>query len=165
MWPKLKAMPMFAKIVLGSIFVLFVYVTTRSEPKPLEQSEVVPGAVRGGSSFEQNARGGGDRTANEEEQRDQLLRQLEAQDQQLIGTFQQCQAEVTQQQNQTAAMLMNGGTSMMGELPCQRQMEQIAAQVAFVETEIYRLKSGDWRSTLFQIQGIPQPALSSGQCP
>jgi hypothetical protein len=62
-------------------------------------------------------------------------------------------------------MLMNGGTSMMSELPCQQQMQQIAAQVAFVETEIYRLKSGDWRSTLFQIQGIPQPGSSNGTAP
>jgi hypothetical protein len=159
MWANLKAMPLFAKIVLGCLLPLFIYVATRPEPKPSDQSAMSSGAGPGGGSFGQHAQAG---RGSEEEQRARVLEQLEAQDQEYLQAFQSCQAEVTRKQNQTAAALMNGGTPMMGELPCEEQMRRLAAQVALVETEIYRLKSGDWRSTLREIQGIPGPGSSGG---
>ena len=91
----------------------------------------------------------------------QQLAEFKAQQQQIQAQVQQCEQQMTQATNQMAAAAMQGG--MYNSRPqCEGMMPQWVSQEAYVETEIYRLQTGDRKSSLRQVTGIAPPDYSGG---
>jgi hypothetical protein len=72
----------------------------------------------------------------------------------------QCMAEMNAATQQMTMGAMNG--MVVNDRPvCEQYMPQWTAQEACLETEIYRLQTGDTRSSVREITGIPGPDYSS----
>lgn len=92
--------------------------------------------------------------------RQQQLKQWLAKQAKLISLMKQCQVEMTRftQQMQQAAI---SGSGMMPAPPaCEENMPYWISQEALAETEIHRLQTGDTRSDVYDVSGIPRPSNS-----
>jgi hypothetical protein len=154
MWAKFKAMPVLPKILIVCLVLGVLYAATQ-RPHPRPQ----PSPYHEGS-FPVNDGGGGDEGRGGRQgtvpDQSQALAQFEAQQTQLIGVMRQCQQEMNAATQQMAQAAVNG--YMVNNQPaCQQQMPQWISQEAYLETEIYRIKTGDRASSVRQITGIAGP--------
>ncbi len=151
MWSTLKALPLLPKVLLGLVAVGVVY-------------NMATAAHHGHSSRSYSADSYADRPdsvsyASEREPErgssadaSSQIAQFQAQHDQLSAQAQQCMAQINQAMQQQAAAAMNG--QMYSPMPpCNQNMQAWTAQMAFLETEMYRAQTGDHTSTVGQITG------------
>jgi len=152
MWQKLKALPPIAKVVIGLFVIAVLYGAARRPPNPTHNYGEYPPTPRPG---EEHASQGSD-----DDQKAQLLARYQAQHAQLVAMAQQCQVQMQEAMNQQAAAAMNG-QMYTGRPACEQQMPQLVSQMALLETEIYRLQTGDTHSSVREITHIAAPDLRS----
>lgn len=158
MWSTIKAIPVFPKIVLGSLLLLlFAALSHRghSQPTPVDdwssrdqrsdRPQVQPASAQNGF--------------NQSELASRYLAQFKAQQFQIQTKERDCTIQMQQTSNQwyTHAGQMPGGLP-----PCEQYMPQLIAQEAYVEGVIYRLQTGDVRCTLAEITGVQVGGSSGG---
>jgi cell division protein FtsB len=177
MWTAFKKMPILVRIFIVVVtLVVLVRIGTlgrgnhHSQYHPYSSANDENTSYTGGSSDEGRANNEGqaddrDQTGNRESNDSgaaQQLAQYESQQQQLMSRVYACEQQMQQASNAMARAAMNG--QMAPPAQCQQYMPQWTAQEAFLETQIYRLKSGDYSSSLSTVTGIPigqqQPSAS-----
>ena len=180
MWKAIKGLPVVAKVVIGFVLVAGIYRASQANSyshAPYERAHYPVGneASDGASStgteeasvseqdpYHRRSDAGSDSAGQGEPNgaAAQQLAQFKQQQAQLMRQVQQCEAEMTQATNAMAAAAMQGG--MVNNRPqCEQYMPQWVAQEAYLETEIYRLQTGDRHSSLREITGIPPDRGSS----
>lgn len=151
MWKFIKQMPLVPKIILA-ILILGVVGKLTTLGDHARHSGFEPVAF--------NTTGPEASAANDSDRR-RLLAQYQAQQAQLVSQMQRCQQEmnrVTQQMQQAA---ISGSGMMPPPPPCEQNMPAWISQEALMETEIYRLQTGDNKSTVREVTGIPSNSGSS----
>jgi hypothetical protein len=149
MLKRIKALKPRTKIILGCFLALAIYGAMQPQPTPLpryipnEDGRVVPGP-------------------RPDDQSSQLLAQFEAQRDELAPKVKACMDEQTRAQADMAIAAANG--VMPTEPPCTQYMLQWAQQLNVAETEIHRLKTGDWHSSFNQLNGV-SPSSGGGGAP
>jgi len=134
MWQKFNALPTWAKITIACVIVLFIY-----------------GAAHQKSGFDSRTveQGFGPGPISDDAKK-QLLERLRERDAQLMGQYQQCQAQINQymqQQVQSSQM----GDEMMSPPACQQNQQQVLTQALESEVQFYRVNTGDFHSTVREI--------------
>ena len=153
MWARLKKLPMFVKIVIACFIGLAIY--GAFQPKPRPDHTYYPESTPGPDSGRTEPRYDPESNSNA-----QLIAQFQAEHDRLSGLATQCEQEMNAAQAQTAINAANG--QMPSEPACLQQMEVWTAQMAALEAHIYRLRTGDSRTTVRQIAGIPDSSGSTG---
>jgi hypothetical protein len=161
MFAALKAIPVVPKIVLGSLLFLAVYgLSHRHHAQPVDSSYGRYAQVSDESAgYREPARSG----ASEADQTQQALAYYQAQQAQVQAQV----AECVQQSNQAQARMAMAAAygQMPVPVPCSAYMAQWTAQEAMLETEIYRLQTGDNRTGMREIVGIPAPQYGGSSTP
>jgi len=148
MWSKFKALPVVPKVliivlVLGTLYIVGKGSQHRPYSGSMPYASDVDGDFRQASS---ESRSGG--SANQ-----QALAQFQAEQAQLQGQVAQCEQQMTAATNQQAAAAMNG--QFYNRRPaCEAQMPAYIARESYLETEIYRLQTGDTHSSMTDITGV-----------
>ena len=136
MWATLKAMPLVPKILIGCFALGVVYKVSVPSHHGYAESRYSPVGYQAQS--ERTADGTGDESAR-------ALAQFKAQQSQLMARVYQCEGQMNQATQQMAQAAVNG--VMVDNRPaCEQYMPQWTAQEAYLETEIYRIQTGDRRS-------------------
>lgn len=153
MWSTLKALPLLPKILIGVFAVGILYnVATASHGNGSQGDSSNSYTDRSGSASyasENSGRQSGRRGASDSSSQ---IAQFQAQHDQLSAQAQQCMVQINQAMQQQAAAAMNG--QMYNNMPpCNQNMQMWTAQMAYLETEIYRAQTGDRTSTVGQITG------------
>lgn len=149
MWSRLKALPMFPKIVIACLVVLAIYgATNQRPPQPNHSSQPHGTPTNYGGNPDAVPRG----QTSENNLKAQLLAKFEAQYAELVPKIKKCMEEQNQATAQMAAGAMNG-EMMMNDPPCTQYLQQWVVDASFAETQIYRLKTGDTHSTYMEING------------
>lgn len=168
MWSTLKAIPLLPKVILGSLLLLLVlglshrnrYQSTSYDYEPTPRATERPTSYRSQSVPRETREQGN----SEAEQTSQALAQFQSQEAQLRAQAQDCMARSNQAAAETRIAMMNG--QMINNQPaCTQYMPQWTAQEAYLETEIYRLQSGDRSSSMRDIVGIPAPRQDASNGP
>lgn len=152
MWTIVKNIPAVLKVAI--VFLLVVLVVVAARPRrhfstePFESAQV---------SYQGHAGSGG---SGQPQAQSQALAQYQAQQAQLVGRMRQCQVQMNQATQQMAQAAVNG--IMVDNRPaCEQYMPQWISQEAYLETEIYRIQTGDNHSTVREITGITGPDTST----
>ncbi len=157
MWKAIKAWPVWLKVAVGVLILGGIYRLgtlpnhdrnfggSGAESEERQAGVTADGSI--GSQPERSPEDGGQ----------QRLAQFQAQQSQLMAQVYQCEQEMTRATQQMAQAAMNG--MMANNRPqCEQFMPQWTAQEAYLETEIYRIKTGDTHSTVREITGIAADA-------
>ena len=152
MWQKLKALPPVAKVVIGLFVIAVLYGAAHRSPNPPHNYGEYPSTPQPGEKYASQG--------SDDDQKAQLLARYQAQHAQLVTVAQQCQVQMQEAMNQQAAAAMNG-QMYTGRPACEQQMPQLVSQMALLETEIYRLQTGDTHSSVREITHIAAPDLRS----
>src|ERR1022692_2134167 len=83
----------------------------------------------------------------------QRLAQFQAQQRQLQGRMMQCKALMDQAMQQQAMAAVQG-QMVNNQPPCEQWMPVWVAQEAVVETNIYRIQTGNYNATVLEVTGI-----------
>lgn len=168
MWSTIKAMPVLPKILIGCLLLVLIAKAAqgRRTPHPIYDG---PTPVPERSGWESNqgrsdeGRGNG-RGIAQTDQRAQMLAQFRTQQEQLQVQVRQCMADMQQAANQMAMNAMNGQMPGAGA-PCEQAMPQWTAQEAYLETEIYRLQTGDNKTDMWGVTGVQRPQYGPSYTP
>jgi|SRR5579859_574737 len=153
MWATLKAIPLVPKILIGCLALGVAYKVSAPSHHRYAESHYSPVGYQGQSDGEGTSSGAGDVSAR-------ALAQFRAQQSQLMARVYQCEAQMNQATQQMAQAAANG--VMVDNRPaCEQYMPQWTAQEAYLETEIYRIQTGDRRSSVREITGVTGPTSSS----
>lgn len=142
----LKAMPIVPKVLLACLVVGGLYSAAHSQHSGYSRSSLSNGSYRSGS-------GAADQSA--------ALAQFQSQQAQLMAQVNQCEAEMTAATNRMRDAAIQGGF-YNARPQCEQQMPQWIAQESYLETEIYRIQTGDHSSSLCQVTGIQGQACNPG---
>jgi hypothetical protein len=147
MWSTLKALPLLPKVLLGLLAVGVIYNAATSHHSPSRGSYApTSDSDRGGSGSYTSDQESGSADSSSQ------VAQFQAQHDELSAKAQQCMAQINQAMQQQAAAAMQG--QMYSQMPpCNQNMQAWTAQMAYLETEIYRAQTGDHSSTVGQITG------------
>jgi hypothetical protein len=157
MWASLKTLPLMAKLGIAFMLVVGLYVIGLADRPSHARGGYTPASYHGDSGGQF---GGDSNGSNDSNDQSRALGQFKAQQQQLMAQVYQCEAQMNQATQQMAQAAMNGG--MVNNRPqCEQYMPQWTAQEAYLETEIYRIQTGDHKSTVRQITGITGPTNSA----
>lgn len=164
----LKSIPLLSRILLGSLFISGLYGLSHRHPtQRVDISRQAPSqnwerqaaaSEYPGLDGASSRLGSGD---GEQAQQDLVL--FKAQQAQLQQSVQACMADMNQAAHRMALAAMNG--QLAGQAPCAQSMPQWTAEEAYLETEIYRLQTGDTRSTVRQITGVQMGFAGEGASP
>ncbi len=165
MFKAFKALPLLPKVLIGFVLLMGVYgLSHRRHAQPFGDSGSMDdqGPGERGEYPSPNMRGVAQRPSGDEaEQASEYLERFKNEQAQVQAQTQACMAQMQQATNQMASAAMNG--QMMNNRPaCEQAMPQLVAQEAYLETEIYRLQSGDKHSTLQQITGVQTGPSGNG---
>jgi hypothetical protein len=175
MWKTIHSMPVLAKVFIVVLILASVVTLARlnhHHARVYRSADFRQAGERGGDessdSTARRASGASVRESTRETAReasDESGRQLaafKAQQTQLMARVYQCEREMTQATNEMGAAAMRG--QMVNNRPqCEQYMPQWTAQEAYLETEIYRIQTGDRTSSLRTITGIPGDSDSSSR--
>jgi hypothetical protein len=154
MWATLKAMPLFAKVLLGLVAVGVIYNAANAGHSQRRYASNSPYSTSDASdsiSYATDRSSGGPERSGQTDASSRIA-QFQAQHDQLSAQAQQCMVQINQAMQQQAAAAMNG--QMYNQMPpCNANMQMWTAQMAYLETEIYRAQTGDHTSTVGQITG------------
>lgn len=166
MWSTIKAMPVLPKVLIGCLLLMLVAKAAQGHHRPSPAYDSPVSADRAGhwpaadSGENEQARA----TNAQTDQRAQMLAQFQAQQAQLQVQVKQCTADMQQASNQMAMNAMNGQMPGAGA-PCEQAMPQWTAQEAYLETEIYRLQTGDNKTDVWGVTGVQRPQYGSSYAP
>ena len=138
---------------IGLLLGIFIYGAMRQQPLP---------SGRSGGTEPSEGPGGG-QAASRNDEKAKLLAYFEAQQAELAPKIKKCIEEQNQALQETAAAAING-EMVNKQPPCAQYMLQWGQQESVAETQIYRLKTGDYHSSFQQINGLPN-APSGGSRP
>jgi len=164
MWSTLKAMPVVPKILIGLLVLGGIGKICSLGSHSSYQSNYAPSSYHAGSdsSEESNYRNtdstNSRRVSTDSTATNGELGQFESQQSQLMKQVYACEGQMNQAMARTAQGAMYGQMPGGNQPPCAQYMAQWTAQEAYLETEIYRLKTGDRNSTMRNIVGIPSSA-------
>jgi hypothetical protein len=157
MWSALKAMPILPKIILG-VLVLGVAVKATTSHHSSTSGSYSTASYNEGSERNSYA------SRPSSDQSSELLAQFQSQHAQIAAQAQQCMVQINQAMQQQAAAAMNG--QMYSNMPpCNQNMQMWTAQLAYLETEIYRIQTGDHRSSVGEITGTGSYGSQSSPSP
>jgi hypothetical protein len=137
MWAKLKAMPTYGKVILGVVFLFFVYVSGHHGRRPTPSPFIGPGP----NGEDDGPRA--ERASLDENSKSQLIAKYEAESAQIMASVQKCHDDSVAAAQNAA---MNG--MMPGEAPCTQNYPQWMARGALLATYIQRLKTGNMNLTV-----------------
>ena len=151
MWSTLKAMPVVPKILIALLLVGGLYSAAHSQRRGYAgSSSISEASYRSGSGA---GSGAGDQSA--------ALAQFQSQQAQLLVQVRQCQAQMTEATNRMRDAAIQG--QFYNARPqCEQSMPQWIAQESYLETEIYRIQTGDHSSSVCQVTGIQGEACNPG---
>jgi hypothetical protein len=161
MWKIFKAMPLVPKILIICVVFALIYKVSHPHHSHYYSPDPVSPAPAAYHSQNQSSRSGS-QSESESGGSNQLLAQFQSQQSQLLVRVRQCQGEMTQATNQQAAAAMQGRMSNYRPA-CEGYMPQWIAQEAYLETEIYRIQTGDRTTSMRNVVGIPADSGSSSQ--
>lgn len=150
-----KKLPLPVKVFCG-VFLLGMAIVAAHEDKTPAGAGRGSGSESGyaadnSSSARQSAGNRGDRES--------MIAQLEQQHQQLEAEARPC-VQRLQQLNQMRAQAAMQGQIIPDDTACTNKVNDLASQMAVLEAQIYRLKTGDTQSSLSNITGYRAPAPS-----
>lgn len=147
MWSTLKAMPIVPKVLIACVLAGGLYSAAHSQRSGYAGSSSIAEA-----SY-QSRSGAGDQSA--------ALAQFQSQQAQLLVQVRQCQAQMTEATNRMRDAAIQG--QFYNARPqCEQYMPQWIAQESYLETEIYRIQTGDHSSSVCQVTGIQGEACNTG---
>lgn len=147
MWSTLKAMPIVPKVLIACVLAGGLYSAAHSQRSGYAGSSSIAEA-----SY-QSRSGAGDQSA--------ALAQFQSQQAQLLVQVRQCQAQMTEATNRMRDAAIRG--QFYNARPqCEQSMPQWIAQESYLETEIYRIQTGDHSSSVCQVTGIQGEACNTG---
>jgi hypothetical protein len=151
MWSTLKAMPIVPKILIALLLVGGLYSAAHSQRNSYSgSSSIAEAGYRSGSDAGSSA---GDQSA--------ALAQFQSQQAQLLVQVRECQAQMTVATNRMRDAAIQG--QFYNARPqCEQYMPQWIAQESYLETEIYRIQTGDHSSSVCQVTGIQGEACNTG---
>jgi hypothetical protein len=160
MWATLKALPIVPKILLGCLAVGIVsQVAVLARGHGSEFGSRSYSAQTSPASYDEPSNTDGVR--NTDGDASQALAQFKAQQSQLMAQVYQCEAQMNEATNRMRDAAIQG--QFYNARPqCEQYMPQWTAQEAYLETEIYRIQTGDKRSTVREITGVTGPTGTSG---
>lgn len=144
MWSKFKALPVLPKVFIVVLVLSLIYKVGTSSHRRAYNDDT---SFNGSSIREAST----DTRANSANQ--QALAQFKAEQVQLQARAAQCEAEMTNATNRQAMAAMNGQFYSVRP-PCEGQMPAYIARESYLETEIYRLQTGDRSSSMTEITGV-----------
>ncbi len=153
MWTALKAMPVVPKIFIALLLAGGLYSAAHSH--------------RGGYAGSSSISDAGYRTGSGASDQSAALAQFQSQQAQLMTQVNQCEAQMTEATNRMRDAAIQG-RFYNARPQCEQSMPQWIAQESYLETEIYRIQSGDHSSSLCQVTGVqgqacnPSAGSSSG---
>jgi hypothetical protein len=162
MWKTIQAMPVLLKVfmvllVLGSVVTLARLNHRRARVyRPVDFRDA---GERGGDGSSdapagrEQGRAPGPSRHDVSDEAGQQLATFKAQQAQLMAKVYQCERQMTQATNEMGAAAMRG-QMVNNRPPCEQYMPQWTAQEAYLETEIYRIQTGDRTTSLRTITGI-----------
>lgn len=157
MLAKLKAIPVVPKILIGAVLLLGVYKVSHIRHHSATNYNFEPaGPVSEDTGTTDERAGNGQapaRGTSEAAMAQQELAQFQQQYAELSAKAQSCMVQMNQAAVTNANAIMNGQAP--GEPACTQYMPQWEAQAAYLETEIYRLQTGDTHTSMRQIVGMP----------
>ena len=149
MWSTLKAMPVVPKILIALLLVGGFYSAAHSQRSGYARSSSISEA----SYRTASGSGAGDQSA--------ALAQFQSQQAQLLAQVRECQAQMTVATNRMRDAAIQG--QFYNYRPqCEQSMPQWIAQESYLETEIYRIQTGDHSSSVCQVTGIQGEACNTG---
>jgi len=145
MWSKFKALPVLPKVLIIVLVLGLLYKAGSSHHRTYSDS-LSYASDNNGSLREVGTDSRG--SANQ-----QALAQFQAEQVQLQARAAQCEREMTDATNRQAMAAMNG--QFYNARPaCEAQMPAYIARESYLETEIYRLQTGDTHSSMTEITGV-----------
>jgi len=153
MWNTLKAMPIVPKVLIALLLVGGVYLATHRQ-----RGDYVGSASLAEAGYRSGA-GASDPSL--------ALARFQSQQAQLMAQVNQCEAQMTEATNRMRDAAIQG-QFYNGRPQCEQNMPQWIAQESYLETEIYRIRSGDHNSSLCEVTGVqgqacnPSAGSSSG---
>lgn len=148
MWSRFKALPLFPKVLI-IVLVLTVLYKAGGDSYQRTASGFTREAAGDSEAFGRPS----DAPARDDSGSRQALTRFQSEQAQLQARVAQCESEMTEATNRQAAAAMNG-VLFRQPPPCEAQMPAYIAREAYLETEIYRLKTGDRTSSMQQITGV-----------
>lgn len=146
MWSKFKALPVVPKVLIIVLVLGILYKAGASSHHRNEGFSYASDNDGGFREASSESRSGG--SANQ-----QALAQFQSEQAQLQAQAAQCEQQMTAATNQQAAAAMNG--QFYNPRPaCEAQMPAYIARESYLETEIYRLQTGDTHSSMTDITGV-----------
>ncbi len=139
MWTTLKAMPVVPKILIALLLVGGLYSAAHRQ--------------RSGYAGSASIAEAGYRTGSGAVDQSAALAQFQSQQAELMAQVNQCEAQMTEATNRMQQAAIQGGF-YNARPQCEQNMPQWVAQESYIETEIYRIQTGDHSSTLCQVTGI-----------
>jgi hypothetical protein len=140
-------MPILPKVLLGFLVLGVVVKATTAHHSHATVSYA--------SAYSEPADYQSDRTAGRSSRQSDAssqIAQFQAQHDQIAAQAQQCMVQINQAMQGVAIAAANG--QMINNMPpCNQNMQMWTAQMAYLETEIYRIQTGDHSSTVGQITG------------
>jgi hypothetical protein len=169
MWSTLKAMPVLPKILIGLVVLGGIGKICSLGRHSSYPTHYTPSSYNSGSDSNEESNDGSAgssyrnsgysrQTSTDSSASDSQLAQFESQQAQLVKQIYQCEAQWNQSMPQTALAATYGQMPGANQPPCAQYMPQWTTQEAYLETEIYRLKTGDRTSSMRDIVGIPASA-------
>lgn len=145
MWSTLKAMPVVPKVLIACLLMGGLYAAGHSHRSGFSSSSPFTGAS------DRTGSGAGDQSA--------ALAQFQSQQAQLMAQVNQCEAQMTEATNRMRDAAIQG--QFYNARPqCEQSMPQWIAQESYLETEIYRIQTGDRSSSVCQVTGIQGEACN-----
>jgi hypothetical protein len=140
-------MPIVPKILIAFLLVGGLYSAAHSQRRGFsESSSTTEASYRSGS-------GSSDQSA--------ALAQFQGQQAQLMAKVNQCEAQMNEATNRMRQAVLQGGF-YNARPQCEQYMPQWIAQESYLETEIYRIQTGDHSSSVCQVTGIQGEACNTG---
>jgi hypothetical protein len=153
MWTTLKTMPIVPKFLIALLLAGGLYTAAHSQ--------------RGGSAGFASIADAGYKTNSGAVDQSAALAQFQSQQAQLMAQVNQCEAQMTEATNRMRQAAIQGGFDN-ARPQCEQNMPQWIAQESYLETEIYRIQTGDHSSSVCQVTGVqgqacnPSAGTSSG---
>ncbi len=147
MWSKFKALPVLPKVLIIVLVLGLLYKASSSHPR-YSSGNLSYAADDSGATAREASTDTRGSSANQ-----QALSQFRAEQVQLQARAAQCEREMTDATNRQAMAAMNG-QFYNNRPPCEAQMPAYIARESYLETEIYRLQTGDRFSSMTEITGV-----------
>ena len=154
MWTKFNALPNFAKIGIACFLVLVIYLSSRHQPQPPYHDGSAPPSINSASR----------EAPSNTDARDELLARDKAELDELMPKITGCMAEIKRADDQMISDSMNQAAldPNSNRPECEQNLNEWMAEGLSLEAALKRAQTGDYHSSLEQIEGIRSGGRSTG---